>query len=253
MKALFLLAALIAAPAFADISASSGSQSGAAAQSGSMANASQGNAQNVIFNTSPAPSESSLNVNTSGTTTSNQNVTVSGTTTSNQNITNSGASTVNHNLNTSGTSTLKTVPMVYAPPMGVTAPCRVSLSGGVSVVGFGVSGGGSVADAPCNLRELARLYHSVGQSPKAVAIADGALALECQDENVAKALGNLCPAPKPEQIAMASPIPVIQPAAIENVTPKQSKIAEADQTKTSKPVCRTEVSKSGIKTTVCSE
>jgi hypothetical protein len=235
MKALILIAALIAAPAFADVSASAGSQSGAAALSGSSSIASSnpiagasaissaGNAQNITFNSS-VPQQ--------------------------QTIEHTGTSTVEH----TGTSTIKTVPMVYAPPMGVTAPCRVAIAGGVSVVGFGMAGGGSVSDAPCNLRELARSYVSVNNMPKSQQILDGALALECQDENTAKALGALCPDPnkKPDQIAAVTPIPVIQPAAIANTAPKQSK-AEADPVKTSKQTCRTEVSKSGIKTTVCSE
>jgi len=201
---LILAIALLAAPAFADTSAVAGSLSGAAAQSGSIASsnpvtsagaaATQGNTQNLILNsTVPAYQQ------------------------------------IDH----TGTSTVKTVPQVYAPPMGVTAPCRVALSAGVSVIGVGVAAGGSVADAPCNLRELSRLYHGVGAVDKAVAVADGALALECLDETTAKALGNLCP--KPGQLPTAQP----KQAVIE----QPIKVAAA--------ACTTETSASGIKTTIC--
>jgi hypothetical protein len=209
---LILAAALFAAPAFADSSALAGSLSGAAANSGSFSSANpvagaaatQGNMQNLILNsTVPAYQQ------------------------------------INH----TGTDTVKTVPQVYAPPMGVTAPCRVALSAGVSVIGVGVAAGGSVADAPCNLRELSRTYHALNETAKAVKVADGALALECLDETTAKALGNLCPKPGVQPL----PTPVaVAPAAATPVAavPAPVKVASA-------PVCTTETTASGIKTTSC--
>jgi hypothetical protein len=114
------------------------------------------------------------------------------------------ASTFNENKQ-SGTVRIENVPQVYAPPMGVTAPCRVALSGGVSVVGVGAALGGSVPDTPCNLRELSRTYHALGANDKAVKVADGALALECEDREVARALGNLCPSREP--VVQPQPLP----------------------------------------------
>jgi hypothetical protein len=150
----------------------------------------QGNAQNIIFNSSVPPSQT-------------QNVNYSG--------------SIEH----SGTSTLKTVPMVYAPPMGVTAPCRIALSGGLSVVGVGVSGGGSVEDLKCNWRENARISQSSGD-PQAAQHWNIALArLECLEatEIAFKALKTICdkvgvPAPGtveavPQPVAAVSPAPVI--------------------------------------------
>lgn len=217
MKIIALIAAtLIATPAFADTSAVAGSLSGAAAQSGSISSSNpvtsagaaalQGNRQDITINsTVPAYQQ----------------------------------------LDHTGTSTVKTAPQVYAPPMGVTAPCRVALSAGVSVIGVGVAAGGSVADAPCNLRELSRLYHGVGAVAKAVKVADGALALECLDETTAKALGDLCPA-KPG----VQPLPT--PVAAAPVTPVAVAPAAATPVKvTSAPICRVETTASGIKTTIC--
>ena len=87
----------------------------------------------------------------------------------------------------SGTQTLRTVPMVYAPPIGVTAPCMVALSGGVSVVGLGISAGGSIEDPGCTLRETARLLHGIGQEGAAARVM-------CNNKLAAKAMGSaVCP------------------------------------------------------------
>jgi hypothetical protein len=68
------------------------------------------------------------------------------------------------------TTTLRTVPDAYAPTMNATAPCRISVSAGVAVIGIGVSGGGSVEDDPCNLRETARLLDGIGQREAAARV-----------------------------------------------------------------------------------
>jgi hypothetical protein len=184
-----LFAALIAAPAFAQTSANAGSLSGAAAMSGSQSSALSG-----ITSSGALASQGNGN---------DQRITING-----AQIPTATYQQVDH----TGTSTVKTTPQVYAPPMGVTAPCRVALSAGVSVIGVGVAAGGSVPDAPCNLRELSRTYQALGSVEKAVKDADGALALECLDETTAKALGSLCPAkpgvqPLPAPVA-ATPAPV---------------------------------------------
>lgn len=84
-------------------------------------------------------------------------------------------------------TTVRTVPDAYAPTMNATAPCRISVSAGVAVIGVGVSGGGSVEDDPCNLRETARLLDGIGQRAAAARVM-------CNDRRAAEALGeSICP------------------------------------------------------------
>ena len=84
-------------------------------------------------------------------------------------------------------TTVRTVPDAYAPTMNATAPCRISVSAGVAVIGIGVSGGGSVEDDPCNLRETARLLDGIGQR-------EAAARVMCNDRRAAEALGeSICP------------------------------------------------------------
>lgn len=110
----------------------------------------------------------------------------------------------------SGTQTLKTVPQVYAPSIGVSAPCQTALSGGVSVVGFGVSAGGSVEDKGCTMRETSRLLHGIGQPAAAARVM-------CNDEMAAKALGSaICAgmtAPVAGEVAPVSAAPASAPVA----------------------------------------
>lgn len=196
---IFAVLAMFCLPAFADATALAGSLSGATALSGSLSEAQQRNVQNITVNGAPIPTY--------------------------------------QQIDHTGTSTVKSAPQVYAPPMGVTAPCRVAMSAGVSVIGVGVAGGGSVADDPCNLRELSRLYHGVGATDKAVAVADAALRLECQNENVAKALGNLCP-------PVAGQLPAPAPAPRAEARTEPVKVSKA-------PVCYETSDALGIRTTRC--
>jgi hypothetical protein len=86
-----------------------------------------------------------------------------------------------------GTTTIRTTPDLYAPPMNATAPCRIAVSGGVVLIGAGVSAGGSVEDDPCNLRETARLLSGIGQTAAAARVM-------CSDPRAAAALGEgVCP------------------------------------------------------------
>lgn len=98
------------------------------------------------------------------------------------------------------TTTVRMVPDPYAPTMNATAPCRISVSGGVTVIGFGVSGGGSVEDDPCNLRETARLLDGIGQR-------EAAARVMCNDARAAEALGAIvCPSIGGQQFsAVATP------------------------------------------------
>ena len=81
-----------------------------------------------------------------------------------------------------GTATLRTVPSVSAPAALPTAPCRISLSAGIAVVGFGGTFGGSVEDEKCTMRENARMLDSLGAR-------EAALLVMCYDEQVAAVLG----------------------------------------------------------------
>lgn len=105
----------------------------------------------------------------------------------------------NIHFNNSGQDSysLKTVPTVYAPPIGVSAPCALAISGGVSVMGFGGSLGSSVKDSECNLRETARILYEMGAK-------DASLRVMCGNPAAAKALGDtVCGSPPP--VAEATP------------------------------------------------
>lgn len=96
------------------------------------------------------------------------------------------------------TSTLPATPDAYPPTMNATAPCRISVSAAVSVIGLGASGGGSVEDDPCNLRETARLLNGIGQPAAAARVM-------CNDPRAALALGNeICP-PRQTPQAVGAP------------------------------------------------
>jgi hypothetical protein len=85
----------------------------------------------------------------------------------------------------SGKYTVKSTPDVSAPPAYATSPCRIALSGGVSVIGLGLSAGGSVEDEGCTLRENARILNSLGAN-------NAALRLMCNDAKVAAVLTDVC-------------------------------------------------------------
>lgn len=103
--------------------------------------------------------------------------------------TNSQSMTYNESSAThySGSYTVKSAPALMAPAAYATSPCRIALSGGVSVIGLGVSAGGSVEDEGCTLRENARILNALGAN-------DAALRLMCNDAKVAQVLGAVtCP------------------------------------------------------------
>ena len=81
-----------------------------------------------------------------------------------------------------GTATLRTVPSVSAPATLPTAPCRISQSAGIAVIGFGGTVGTSVEDEKCTMRENARLLHHLGAT-------EAALLLMCFDNQVSQVLG----------------------------------------------------------------
>jgi len=58
-------------------------------------------------------------------------------------------------------------PSVFAPAIAPTAPCYYSHSGGLSVPGFGASGGKALKDEACELRENIRLAYAMGLTREA--------------------------------------------------------------------------------------
>jgi hypothetical protein len=78
----------------------------------------------------------------------------------NINVTEIGGTVIPADTHTtvSGTQTLKNVPNVYAPALTttLTETCMGSSSGGFSIAGFGISGGGTWVDAECVNRLNAR-------------------------------------------------------------------------------------------------
>jgi len=101
----------------------------------------------------------------------------------------------------SGHTSVRTVATVYAPPIGVTAPCFIGLSGGITVMGFGASLGGSMEDQGCTLRETSRLLHGIGHP-------DAAARVMCNNSQAAVALGPvICPVASAGQLPTAAQPP----------------------------------------------
>lgn len=57
---------------------------------------------------------------------------------------------------------IKNTPDIMAPFANSTSPCRIAGSGGLSLPGIGVSGGGSVEDEECTLRQTAQTFGTLG-------------------------------------------------------------------------------------------
>jgi hypothetical protein len=112
---------------------------------------------------------------------------------------------------TDTTSTVRTAPQVFAPSMQPTTPCTSIISGGASVVGFGLSIGGSYEDKECTRREFARVLAQMGYP-------DAGVAVLCRNDEVAAAAPQLCKrseyvATRPETYVGSEP-PVMPPARI---------------------------------------
>jgi hypothetical protein len=94
------------------------------------------------------------------------------------------------------TNRLITTPTVVAPGLAAAGieTCLGSASGGISVMGGGLTFGSTVVDSGCTIRLLARQLYAFG-------FQKAALALMCQDERVAVAMdraGSPCPGPSAE-------------------------------------------------------
>lgn len=59
-------------------------------------------------------------------------------------------------------------PAVSAPSVYTSAPCFVGISGGVSVAGFGASGGSGIEDKKCTVRETSRILYAQGEREASV-------------------------------------------------------------------------------------
>ena len=94
--------------------------------------------------------------------------------------------------------TVRSTPQVYSPSINNTANCRIALSAGVSMIGWGVAAGGSTEDENCVLLETSRILYSIGQQAAAAR-----LLCYSANPNVKAALGDVC-APQ------VAPLPVVQ-------------------------------------------
>ena len=99
---------------------------------------------------------------------------------------------ISNPASTDSKNRLITVPTVVAPGLAAAGmeTCLGSASGGVSLMGLGLTFGRTTPDEGCAIRLYARQLHAFG-FPKA------ALALMCQDPRVAEAMtivGQACPA-----------------------------------------------------------
>jgi len=79
--------------------------------------------------------------------------------------------TTTQNIRTSGTSSVKTVPTAVSPALAAAGleTCLGSASGGVSALGFGVSGGSTMTDEGCQARLDSRTLWAMGLKGAAVA------------------------------------------------------------------------------------
>jgi hypothetical protein len=98
---------------------------------------------------------------------------------------------ISNPASTSSTSRLTTTPTVVAPGLAAAGveTCLGSASGGLSVMGGGITFGSTRVDQGCTIRLLARQLFAFG-------FQKAALALMCQDERVAAAMdatGSPCP------------------------------------------------------------
>jgi hypothetical protein len=103
------------------------------------------------------------------------------------------------------TTRLVTTPTVVAPGLAAAGieTCLGSASGGLSLMGGGITFGSTKVDVGCTIRLLARQLYAFG-------LHKAALALMCQDARVAAAMevtGSPCPAPAVQIYDTVSSIP----------------------------------------------
>lgn len=89
-----------------------------------------------------------------------------------QSQTTENSNNAQQNVTVQGNSTVYKSPEIpvstaIAPPSFPTAPCRIALSAGLSLMNVGVSGGGSVLDTQCDLRASAQAFSAIGDNESA--------------------------------------------------------------------------------------
>lgn len=124
-----------------------------------------------------------------------------------------------------GNYTVKTVPSVISPSLTATLSdtCMGSASFGLSVVGFGATGGTTVVDDACVRRLDSREFRAMGMN-------DVALALLCQSDANRKAIestGRSCPSVIAPTVSLAQPKPVMQTAPVASLAPPSEAITSA--------------------------
>jgi hypothetical protein len=192
----------------ANAGANAGANSSAGSQSGSNSGAAA-----VINQTTNVPA----NTTSTNTTTLNQNERVSGGTNSTLNQNQSGYTTSD--------VTLRTTPTVYAPPVSGGNPCTLAVSGGVSVIGWGASAGGTFVDQDCaNRQKIAMIWNAGFKGP--------AKELMCNDKdsyNAFKTAGEPCAFRAAYEPQGAAPQPTMQqqPAPVSRVTVTPTPMVQA--------------------------
>lgn len=114
-------------------------------------------AQTANSNSSSNSSSGSASQSSSGSSsgvTLTQNSTVPANTT--------GAYSYNTSGYTSSDVTVRAAPQVYAPPVSGGNPCTLAVSGGVSVIGWGASAGGTYVDQECATRQKIAMVWNAG-------------------------------------------------------------------------------------------
>jgi hypothetical protein len=147
----------------------------------------------------------------------------------------SGASSSITYVNPSNTtSRLITTPTVVAPGLAAAGveTCLGSASGGLSLMGGGLTFGSTKVDEGCTVRLLARQLFAFG-------FQKAALALMCQEERVARAMyeaGSPCPA-RPGEIVQSGrvPLPPVNSFAPETPTKPLMLLAQPEDQATVAP------------------
>lgn len=124
-------------------------------------------------------------------------------------------------INSYGANRISTAPTVFTPSMQPTTPCMTALTGGMSVVGFGLALGGGLEDKECTRREFARVLAQMG-------FPDAGLAMLCGNVEVRATSPQLCArsdyvSGKPETYVGAEP-PVMPPAPVKPSVPKSAPV-----------------------------
>ena len=99
-------------------------------------------------------------------------------------------------INYHGSYTMKSAPTVYAPALtaSITETCWGSVSGGVSAIGFGITGAATIKDYDCNRRLNASVAGKMGRM-------DIAFNIMCQSEDFRDAAA-LTNQPCPSNVAL---------------------------------------------------